>query len=86
MDSPAIFFFTSVAVLAAITAAFFFTGKRVPEKRLSGLATVSFILVLAGIVFGDDRIVGYSLLAIGLAFAVADVIRKRKKSDAQKEQ
>ncbi|MDD3399814.1 MAG: hypothetical protein PHF07_02075 [Candidatus Pacebacteria bacterium] len=86
MDSPAVFFFTSVAVLAAITAAFFFTGKRASEKRLSGLATVSFILVLAGIVFGDNKTVGYVLLLIGLAFAVADIIRKRKKSDAQKEQ
>ncbi len=85
MDSPVVFFFTSAAVLAAITAAFFFTGKRVPEKRLSGLATVSFILVLTGIVFGDNRIAGYVLLLIGLAFAAADIIRKRK-LDVPKEQ
>jgi len=84
MNSPATFFFVSVAVLAAVTAIFFFANKKSPEKRLSGLATVSFIFILTGIIFGDNIIVGYALLLAGSAVAAVDFIKKR--SDAKKEQ
>ncbi len=42
---------------------------------LTGLA---FGFILAGIIFGDDRLIGYSLLGIGVILAVIDIFKKLK--------
>jgi hypothetical protein len=34
--------------------------------------------VLAGILFGENRLVGYALLGIGVILAVIDIVRKSK--------
>jgi hypothetical protein len=56
---------------------FYFTSRRKPEKGLSRLAALSFAFILAGIIFGENRLVGYSLLGIGVLLAVIDIYYKR---------
>jgi len=67
-----------VAALIIIFAVVFFVRKDKNKQRLSPLASLSLFLVLAGIIFGDSRIVGYSLIGTGIALAVIDIILKSK--------
>jgi hypothetical protein len=78
MDMSQIFIAVSVAVLAAIAVLVFFVGKGRRENRLTPLASLAFAFVLAGILFGDDRLIGYSLLGIGVILAVVDMFRRSR--------
>jgi len=73
-----VYVLVSVAVLAVVCALVFFTGKGERKNRLTPLASFAFAFVLAGIIFGDDRFVGYGLIAIGTILAVADMIRRTR--------
>jgi uncharacterized membrane protein len=73
-----IFIAVSIAVLAAIAVLVFFVGKGRRENRLTPLASLAFAFVLAGILFGDDRLIGYSLLGIGVILAVVDMFRRSR--------
>jgi len=44
----------------------------------SNLAILGMSLVVLGIIFGDDRLVGYSLIGVGVLLSVIDAIRNRK--------
>jgi hypothetical protein len=53
-----------------------FIGRKKQQARLSKLATLSFLLVIAGIVFGEIRFIGYSLMGSGVLLAVIDIVKK----------
>jgi hypothetical protein len=78
MNTSQIFIAVSIAVLAAIAVLVFFVGRGRRENRLTPLASLAFAFVLAGILFGDDRLIGYSLLGIGVILAVVDMFRRSK--------
>jgi predicted cation transporter len=69
----------SIVSLLIIAALVFFVKKNKKQKRLSTLADLSFIFVIAGIVFSDDRLIGYGLISVGIILAVVDIIMKSKK-------
>jgi uncharacterized membrane protein len=73
-----IFIALSVVVLVAIVVLVFIVGRRRKQNRLSPLAGLAFGFVLAGIIFGDDRLIGYSLLGIGVMLAVVDILRRSR--------
>jgi hypothetical protein len=77
MDAYQVYIVISVLVLALIAMLFYVTSRRKPEKGLSRLAALSFAFILAGIIFGENRLVGYSLLGIGVLLAVIDIYYKR---------
>jgi hypothetical protein len=56
-----------VAVLA-----FAIRGRRRPN-RLSTLSSLSFGCIIAGILFGADRMLDYGLLCLGVILVVADI-------------
>ena len=78
MNVSQIFIAVSIAVLACIALLVFFIGKSRKESRLTPLASLAFGFVLAGILFGDDRLIGYSLLGIGVILAVIDMLKRSK--------
>ncbi|MBL7188527.1 MAG: hypothetical protein ISS70_19550 [Phycisphaerae bacterium] len=78
MNTSQIYIAVSIAVLALIALLVLFRGKSRKENRLTPLAGLALGFVLAGIIFGDDRFIGYSLLGIGVTLAVIDIIRKSK--------
>jgi len=78
MNTSQIYIAISIVVLAAIALLFFFTGKSRKQNRLTPLAGLAFGFILAGIVFGDDRLIGYSLLGIGVIIAVIDIFIRSK--------
>ena len=67
----------SIVALAAITVIFIATTKN-PHKPFSKLTILAFIFFMAGIIFGANRMIGYSLTGCGVGLAVIDIIRKMK--------
>ena len=68
----------AVLVLIIIFLVLFFLRKN-KKKQMSKLGSFSLLFVLAGIIFGDNKILGYSLIGIGIILAIIDIISKEKK-------
>lgn len=80
MDMSQVFIVVSITVLAIVALLVFFVARAGKERRLTPLAALAFGFILAGIVFGDDRLIGYSLLGIGVILAVIDIFRRSKRT------
>ncbi len=78
MNTSQIYIAISIIVLAAIALLVIFLGKSKKENRLTPLAGLAFGFILAGIIFGDNRLIGYSLLGIGVILSVIDIFIKLK--------
>ncbi len=78
MSTSQIFILISIITLAIIAVVVILRRKK-EQKPLSKLAALAFLLVLAGIFFGDDRLIGYSLLGAGVILAFIDIAKKSKK-------
>jgi hypothetical protein len=74
---PAIYIAVSIVVLAIVAVLVFLTGKS-RQNRLTPLAGLAFAFVVAGIVFGASRFVGYGLLGIGVILALVDIINRSR--------
>ncbi len=69
----------AIGALAIIAALMIFTKRMKPETKLSPLAGLAFAFIIAGVIFGESRLVGYSLMGVGVLLAVVDAIKKFKK-------
>lgn len=79
MNVSQIYIAISIVVLAIIALLIFFVSKSKKEKKLTPLAGLAFAFILAGIIFGDDdRLIGYSLIGVGVILAVIDIFKKLK--------
>ena len=76
MDPSQVYILISVLVLAVVALVLFLTGRMKPKTGLSRLAALSFAFIIAGIVFGENQLLGYSLLGIGVLLAVIDAYQK----------
>lgn len=68
-----------VVVVILFLALVFISNKKSKPKRLSVLASIAFGFIVAGIVFGENRSISYSLLAIGIILSAVDVNIQSKK-------
>lgn len=80
MNISQIWIAISIVVLAVIALLVFWVSKNRKEKRLTPLASLAFGFILAGILFSDDRLIGYSLMGVGVLLAVVDIFRNRNKT------
>jgi hypothetical protein len=78
MNTSQIYIGAGIIILAVIALFVFLERRHRGEKGLSPLAGLAFAFVLAGILFGNDRLVGYSLMGIGVVLAVVDMFNKSK--------
>lgn len=62
--------------LAIIMILIFWVRGKGPEKKMSRLAYLSFIFIFAGLIFNDDKFIGYGLMTIGGILAIIDIVRK----------
>jgi hypothetical protein len=78
--------FVALAIAAlAVVAGLAFVRRGDGRARLSPLAGLSMAFVVAGIVFGgDERLLGYSLMGVGITLAVIDIVRRRPTEDGPK--
>jgi len=79
MNNSQIYILISIVVLAIIMIVLVLTKKKT-KKSLSKLAAIAFSFVIAGIVFGNDRLIGYSLMGVGIVLAIIDIVRNLKKT------
>lgn len=78
MNTPQSYILISVIVLAIIMTVLILTRKKM-QKPLSKLAALAFLLIIAGIIFGENRLISYSLMGVGAVLAIIDIIKKLKK-------
>ena len=78
MNPSQIYIAISIVVLAVIALLVFFVNKDKKDKKLTPLAGLAFGFILAGIIFGEDRLIGYSLIGVGVILAIIDIIKKLK--------
>jgi hypothetical protein len=79
MTSAQIYILISIVVLAIIAILIFFIKKNKKEKALTPLAGIAFAFILAGIIFGEDRLIRYGLMGVGVILAIIDIIINLKK-------
>jgi len=53
-------------------------GRGKQYKKPSNLAILGMSLVVLGIIFGDDRLIGYSFMGAGVVLSVIDIVRNRR--------
>ena len=73
MDESLRYLAISIAILAAVALLLFIAGRKKPREDLSGLVALSLALITAGIVFGENRLVGYGLIGAGILLAAIDI-------------
>jgi len=79
METSAAFVAVSLAVLAIVAVLVFRTGRRRSENRMTPLAGLAWSFILAAMLFGDDRLIGYGLMAIGVVLAFADIFNRSRR-------
>ena len=77
MNISNIYILISILILIIIVILVFFVGTK--KNELTTLAGLSFSSTIAGIIFGDDRLIGYSLLGVGVILAIIDIFKRGKK-------
>ena len=73
-----IYILISIIILAIIAIIVILRRKK-ERKPLSKLAVFAFLFIIAGIVFGDNRLIGYSLMGAGVILAIIDIIKQSRK-------
>jgi membrane-bound ClpP family serine protease len=74
------------AIVVLLALAMMFRMKR-ERKPMSKLGAISLVFVIAGILFNENRLVGYGLIGVGLLLAVIDIfikIKRRKEGGVEK--
>lgn len=77
MGTSQIYILISVIILAIIMVILVVTRKKM-QKPLSKLAAFAFVFIMAGIIFGEERSIGYSLMGVGVILAIIDIVKKLK--------
>jgi NADH:ubiquinone oxidoreductase subunit 6 (subunit J) len=78
MNTPEIYIAITILVLAIIAVFVIYTRKNKKQKQPSKLISLAISLVILGIVFGDDRLIGYSLIGAGVLLSIIDIIKISK--------
>jgi hypothetical protein len=83
METSQIYVVISLVVLAVIAVLIIVVNRKKGVRKLTPLAGIAFVFVLAGIFFGSDRVVGYILMGIGVVFAVIDIFKNLKQRPSE---
>lgn len=65
-----------IVILIVLLAVVFMIRKKRTNKE-NALVTLGMVFVVLGIVFGDDRLLGYSLIGVGVLLSIISVIRNK---------
>lgn len=79
MDASQIYILIAVLALLIIAILMFFVKKSKKKTQISPLAGIAFAFVISGIIFNEDRLIGYGLMGIGVLLSIVDVFIKKKK-------
>ena len=79
ITSRIIYILISIIVLAIIAVVVILRIRKKEQKPLSTLAALAFSLIIAGIVFVDNRLISYSLFGAAVILSFIDIVKKSKK-------
>lgn len=79
MSSSQIYIGLTILVLIIVAVLVFVVKRGRETKKLTPLAELAFAFVFAGLLFGGYRVLGYCFLGAGVALAVYDLVRYRRK-------
>ena len=71
----------AISIIALVVIVVLLLISRRKGKQLlnpSNLLILGISCVVLGIIFGDDRLIGYSFIGVGVLLSVIDAIRNRK--------
>jgi len=71
----------AISIIALVVIMVLLLISRRKRKQIlnpSNLLILAMSLVVLGIIFGGERIVGYSFMGVGILLSVIDAIRNRK--------
>jgi hypothetical protein len=68
-----------IAIVIVLLGVVFLIRKKRTNKE-NTLVTLGMVFVVLGIVFGDDRLLGYSFIGVGVLLSIISVIRIRNKT------
>jgi uncharacterized membrane protein YjdF len=76
MTAAELYIALALLVLAIIALIAIYTGiSKRPKHPPSKLAMVAIMLVISGIIFGENRYIGYSLLGAGVLLSILDILK-----------
>ncbi len=78
MSASLTFIAIAIVVLAIVAVLAFWIGRDRAQNRLTPLAGLAFAFIVAGILFGDNRLVGYGLMGVGVILAVLDIFNRSR--------
>lgn len=78
MSSPVPYIAIAIAALAVIVLLLALVWHPRQQRSMSPLASLAFALVIAGIVFSENRTVGYTLMGTGIALSLVDIAIRRR--------
>lgn len=67
-----------IAIITMVLLAMVFLLKKTEDPKFTPLVSLSLTFVLGGILFSENRIIGYGLLFVGISLALADLLNKGK--------
>jgi amino acid transporter len=78
MNTSLGFMLISLIIIVIVAVLVFFVSKDRAQNHLTPTAGLAFGFILAGILFGEARLLGYSLMGVGIIIAVIDIFRHPK--------
>ncbi len=81
MDASQVYILISIIILAIVAIVLYFASRKKSKEGLSKLAALAFAFIIAGIIFGEDRLIGYSLLGVGVFLALVDIYYKLRQRE-----
>jgi hypothetical protein len=74
----------ALGVAVILAAAILLTRKKEPAREDYALLTLGPTLVVLGIIFGDDPLIGYSFIGVGVLLSIISAIRSRSRRMKQR--
>jgi hypothetical protein len=68
----------SIAIVVILLATFFLVRKRKQTSQRNPLLILGIALIALGILFGEDRLVGYSFIGVGVLLSIISAIKNKK--------
>lgn len=68
----------AIAIAIILLDVVFLTRKKKRTNEDNALLTLGMVFVALGIIFGEDRLSGYSFIGVGVLLSIIYVIKRRK--------
>jgi hypothetical protein len=80
METAQINILLVVAGLAIIILILLLLSQKDENKKLSFLSGLAFAFIIAGMIFGENKLLGYGLIGTGIILSIIDIVNKSRKN------